>query len=104
MYWPQCTLFVVALFSQNAVILILELLVEWGGDVFAPMKEGGLLVFGTNQTQRGLHRTCIVTQWVLVSFMEPNGDSGDSLRGCRWREYTHVTGGALNWLWSHYER
>lgn len=51
--WMALGLFVVALFSQNAVILILELLVEWGGDVFAPMKEGGRLVFGTDQPQRG---------------------------------------------------
>ncbi|WP_417568161.1 hypothetical protein [Marinobacter sp.] len=51
--WMALGLLVVALFSQNAVIVILELLVEWGGDVFAPMKEGGQLVFGTDQTQRG---------------------------------------------------
>lgn len=51
--WMALGLFVVALFSQNAVIVILELLVEWGGDVFAPMKEGGRLVFGTDQIQRG---------------------------------------------------
>lgn len=51
--WMALGLVVVALFSQNAVIVILEVLVEWGGDVFAPMKEGGLLVFGTDQVQRG---------------------------------------------------
>lgn len=51
--WIALGLFVVALFSQNAVIAILELLAEWSGDVFAPMKEGGQLVFGTDQTQLG---------------------------------------------------
>ncbi|MDK9558624.1 hypothetical protein QQF73_13400 [Marinobacter sp. M216] len=51
--WMALGLLVVALFSQNAVIVILELLVEWGGDVFAPMKEGGQLVFSTDMTQRG---------------------------------------------------
>lgn len=51
--WMALGLFVVALFSQNAVIGILELLVEWGGDVFAPLKEGGQLVFGSDQTPRG---------------------------------------------------
>lgn len=51
--WMALGLFVVSLFSQNAVIAILELLLAWGGDVFAPMKEGGQLVFGTDHTQRG---------------------------------------------------
>lgn len=51
--WMGLGLFVVALFSQNAVVVILDLLVEWGGDVFAPMTEGGQLVFGTDSIQRG---------------------------------------------------
>ncbi|QFS89010.1 hypothetical protein [Marinobacter sp. THAF197a] len=51
--WMALGMFVVALFSQNAVIVILEVFVEWGGDVFSPMKEGGLLVFGTDQIPRG---------------------------------------------------
>lgn len=51
--WMALGLSVVALFSQNAVMAILELLGEWGGDVFAPMKEGGQLVFDTDQANRG---------------------------------------------------
>lgn len=51
--WMALGLFVIALFSQNAVTAILELLVEWGGDVFAPMTEGEQLVFSTDQSQRG---------------------------------------------------
>lgn len=51
--WMALGLLVVALFSQDAVIVVLELLVEWGGDVFAPMTEGGQLVFGTDRAQRG---------------------------------------------------
>ncbi|MEA1082366.1 hypothetical protein [Marinobacter qingdaonensis] len=51
--WMALGLFVVALFSQNAVVAILALFVEWGGEVFAPLKDGGSLVFGNHQAQRG---------------------------------------------------
>ncbi|WP_166266779.1 hypothetical protein [Marinobacter caseinilyticus] len=51
--WAGASLLVVSLFSQDATIIVLDMLVSWGGDIFAPMETGGLLVFSSDQSQVG---------------------------------------------------
>lgn len=51
--WAAAILMIVSLYSQNATIMVLDLLVTWGGDFFAPLKEGGKLVFSTDSADMG---------------------------------------------------
>lgn len=49
--WAFVSLLVIAFFSQDAIIVILNKLVEWGGDIFAPLAGGGQLVFDSDPDQ-----------------------------------------------------
>lgn len=51
--WASVVLLMIGFYSQEAVIAVLGMLIEWGGDTFAPLAEGGHLVFNSDRNQVG---------------------------------------------------
>ncbi|QSP94134.1 hypothetical protein LPB19_13165 [Marinobacter salinisoli] len=52
-FWGGTFLTLTGFYSQDTVAAIMDLLVAWGGDMFAPLAQGGHLVLGTDPNQVG---------------------------------------------------